>query len=406
MNDIFTVMKFTMKDMLKRKSFIISTIIILVMIVIGFNIPNLMKSIKSGNENLEKEKVLVVDTDTIYEDKLKNLELENLEIILSDDSIDKIKEKILNKEIDSGVIINKTDESIKMTYIVENVMFMDEAPTYISDVLQEVYKNIQLDKLKLTDAQKLSINATFEYDMVQAETEAKGNIFAMMMMSIVLFYAVYFCAFQVSSSITTEKTSKIIETLVTSTSPKNIVLGKTLGIGIVGLLQLGLIILTALISAKVFISGDMLSQILDVSTLNASLFLITLLYFLLGYFVYALLYAMTGSTVSKPEDIQSANGPIALITVMGFYLAYFTMMNPSSNLNMLAGLIPISSPFCMPFRIMMGLSTPLEVISSILILIVTIIIVANITIKIYSNAILNYGTKLSIKEIIKMYKQK
>ena len=312
----------------------------------------------------------------------------------------------MNKEIDSGVIINKTDESIKMTYIVENVMFMDEAPTYISDVLQEVYKNIQLDKLKLTDAQKLSINATFEYDMVQAETEAKGNIFAMMMMSIVLFYAVYFCAFQVSSSITTEKTSKIIETLVTSTSPKNIVLGKTLGIGIVGLLQLGLIILTALISAKVFISGDMLSQILDVSTLNASLFLITLLYFLLGYFVYALLYAMTGSTVSKPEDIQSANGPIALITVMGFYLAYFTMMNPSSNLNMLAGLIPISSPFCMPFRIMMGLSTPLEVISSILILIVTIIIVANITIKIYSNAILNYGTKLSIKEIIKMYKQK
>ena len=406
MNDIFTVMKFTMKDMLKRKSFIISTIIILVMIVIGFNIPNLMKSIKSGNENLEKEKVLVVDTDNIYEDKLKNLELENLEIILSDDSIDKIKEKILNKEIDSGVIINKTDESIKMTYIVENVMFMDEAPTYISDVLQEVYKNIQLDKLKLTDAQKLSINPIFEYDMVQAETEAKGNIFAMMMMSIVLFYAVYFCAFQVSSSITTEKTSKIIETLVTSTSPKNIVLGKTLGIGIVGLLQLGLIILTALISAKVFISGDMLSQILDVSTLNASLFLITLLYFLLGYFVYALLYAMTGSTVSKPEDIQSANGPIALITVMGFYLAYFTMMNPSSNLNMLAGLIPISSPFCMPFRIMMGLSTPLEVISSILILIVTIIIVANITIKIYSNAILNYGTKLSIKEIIKMYKQK
>ena len=136
MNDIFTVMKFTMKDMLKRKSFIISTIIILVMIVIGFNIPNLMKSIKDGSDDSQKEKLLVVDIDNIYEDKLKNLELENLEIILSDDSIDKIKEKILNKEIDSGVIINKTDESIKMTYIVENAMFMDEAPTYISDVLQ------------------------------------------------------------------------------------------------------------------------------------------------------------------------------------------------------------------------------------------------------------------------------
>lgn len=74
----------------------------------------------------------------------------------------------------------------------------------------------------------------------------------MMAMSIVLFYAIYFSAYQVSSSIITEKTSKIMETLVTSTSPRTIVLGKTLGIGIVGLLQMILIVGTALLSAKAF----------------------------------------------------------------------------------------------------------------------------------------------------------
>ena len=98
--------------------------------------------------------------------------------------------------------------------------------------------------------------------------------------------------------------------------------------------------------------------------------------------------------------------PIALITVGGFYLSYFTMMNPTSNLNIFASMCPISSPFCMPFRVMMGLARPIDVLISILILIITGIIIAKIAIKIYSSAILNYGTKITLKDIIKIYKDK
>jgi ABC-2 type transport system permease protein len=68
-------------------------------------------------------------------------------------------------------------------------------------------------------------------------------------------------------------------------------------------------------------------------------------------------------------------------------------MNPTSQLNNIAAMLPISSPFCMPFRIMMGLASTTDVIISIAILIVTILIIARVAIKIYSNAILNYGTK-------------
>ena len=142
------------------------------------------------------------------------------------------------------------------------------------------------------------------------------------------------------------------------------------------------------------------------SNITPYLGIMTAIYFILGYLAYALLYALTGSTVSKPEDIQSANTPVALLAVIGFYLSYFTMMNPTSDLNLFASLFPISSPFCMPFRIMMGLASIRDVALSIAILIVTIVVISHIAIKIYSNAILNYGTKMTFKDIIKVYKDK
>ena len=167
-----------------------------------------------------------------------------------------------------------------------------------------------------------------------------------------------------------------------------------------------LIVGTALISAKAFLDPELLETALDMSNITPYLGIITIVYFILGYFAYALLYALTGSTVSKPEDIQSANTPVAIVAVIGFYLAYFTMMNPTSELNVFASLFPVSSPFCMPFRIMMGLASGTDVAISIAILVVTILVIAKVAIKIYSNAILNYGTKMSFKDIVNMYKEK
>ena len=318
-----------------------------------------------------------------------------------------VKKKIENEEIKEAIIINQENEKIKVLYIVENKTTMSEVPEGCMNALTSLYSNLRISKLGLTEQQLQSITPNFEFDIEQTEEKsASGNILVMMLMSIVLFYAIYFCAYQVSSSITTEKTSKIIETLVTSTSPKTIVLGKTIGIGLVGLAQMILIVATALISAKTFLEPGVLDSVLDMSNVTPYLGIMTAIYFILGYLAYALLYALTGSTVSKPEDIQSANSPVAILAVIGFYLSYFTMMNPTSKLNLFASLFPISSPFCMPFRIMMGLADSTDVIISIAILVVTIIVIANVAIKIYSNAILNYGTKMNIKDIIKMYKEK
>ena len=405
MKDLFIVTKFTMKDMLQRKSFIITTIIFLIMIVVGFNIPNFMKML---NKDSDVNKIEIIDSGNVFEgtlESLKDLDA-GYEIQISNEDYEKIKEKIENEEIDSAIIVEKQDENIKIRYIVKSATMMSGVPENIISTLNTLYTNIQINKLGLTEEQLKSITPNFEFALEQTDEEASGNVYAMMLLSIVLFYAIYFCAYQVSSSITTEKTSKIIETLVTSTSPKIIVLGKTLGIGIVGLLQMILLVGTALISAKTFLEPGILDSIIDVSKITPYLGIITIIYFIFGYFEYALLYALTGSTVSKPEDIQSANGPVAILAVIGFYLSYFTMMNPASELNVFASMFPISSPFCMPFRVMMGLAKPTDVIISIVILLITGIIIAKIAIKIYSNAILNYGTKMSFNDIVKMYKDK
>ena len=403
MKDLFIVTKFTMKDMLQRKSFIITTIIFLIMIVVGFNIPNFMKML---NKDSDVNKIEIIDSGNVFEGTLESLkDLDTgYEIQILNEDYEKIKEKIENKEIDSAIIVEKQDENIKIKYIVKSATMMSGVPENIISTLNTLYTNIQINKLGLTEEQLKSITPNFEFALEQTDEEASGNVYAMILLSLVLFYAIYFCAYQVSSSITTEKTSKIIETLVTSTSPKTIVLGKTLGRGIVGLLQMILLVGTALISAKTFLEPGILDSIIDVSKITPYLGIITIIYFIFGYFEYALLYALTGSTVSKPEDIQSANGPIAILAVIGFYLSYFTMMNPASELNVFASMFPISSPFCMPFRIMMGLAKPTDVIISIVILLITGIIIAKIAIKIYSNAILNYGTKMSFNDIVKMYK--
>ena len=412
MRDLKTVIAFTIKDMAKRKSFIISTLIILVLIVIGINIPNIMKAITGDNENAGETKILIVDSTNLFEGTLQSINQMdlgyNVQVANNEVSFDDIKGRIENKDIDQAMIIEqKEDGTYKLRYIVENMTQVAMVPEDLMNTINTLYTNLQISKLGLTQEQMASLSPNFEFTIEQTEEqEVSGNLFVIMMLSIVLFYAIYFCAYQVSSSITTEKTSKIMETLVTSTSPRTIVLGKTIGIGIVGLIQICLIVGVAFISAKVFLDPELLNTVLDMSMMTPYLGIMTIVYFILGYFAYALLYALTGSTVSKPEDIQSANTPVAILAVIGFYLSYFTMMNPTSELNQFAAIFPISSPFCMPFRIMMGIASTSEIILSIVVLVVTILIIAKVAIKIYSNAILNYGTKMTFRDIVKVYKDK
>lgn len=413
MKDLKTVINFTIKEMLNRKSFIISTIVILLIIVIGFNIPNIINAFVGDDESFGEVKLLIVDSAGFLggnEKLLESMELSyKIEATSENVEYEEIKSKIENAEIDEAIIIEKGEEGkYEIRYIVENTATVSGVPEEILNSIISIYSQTQLINLGLSEAEIMSLTPTLEYSIEQTEEqEVNGNIYVIVLVSLVLFYAIYFCAYQVSTSITTEKTSKIVETLVTSTSPKTIVLGKTIGVGIVGLLQVCLLVVVALMSANLFLEPGTLESVIDMSQMTPYLAIVSIIYFILGYCAYALLYALTGSTVAKPEDIQSANTPVALLSTIAFYLAYFTMIvDPTGSLNAFAAMFPLSAPFCMPLRIMLGIASVTDVIISIAILIILILIIAKVAIKIYSNAILNYGTRMTIKDMIKTYKDK
>ena len=182
MRDILTVMKFTIKDMIKRKSFIISTLIILVMIVIGFNIPNIINSM-SGEDSGSKS--FIVDNENIFEGNLELLKQMDLgfEIQIGQATYEEIKEKIENGEIDDAIIIEKQNNNVKIRYIVESKTMMNGVPETLVNTINSLYTNMQINKLGLTEAELQSITPNFEFSIEQTdEEEASGNVLVIMLM--------------------------------------------------------------------------------------------------------------------------------------------------------------------------------------------------------------------------------
>ena len=379
MRDILIVTKFTLIEALKQKAFIVSTIIMILMIILASAFTKIIPKLANNNE---KDKILIVDNENVFENqlnKINELGLNNEFIIAKEKtSLADVKTKIKNKDIKKGIIVSKAEGNIKIEYVVENTSLMMNSPVDIQKALKEIYSQNQLKKLNLTEQQIKSLEPNFEYTIVSSqEKDANKNIFVILALTGLLFGAIY-----------------------------TFVLGKTFGIGLAGLIQLLLIVLISVVSINTFVDKNMLSAFLDLSTITPTLGITIVVYFILGYMEYALLYALTGSFVSNPEEVKSAATPASLIAVMSFYLAYFTITSPTSSLNLISSMVPFSSPFSAPFRVMVGVATPRDMIISVLILIMTNILIAHIAIKVYTNAIINNGTKLSLKEIIKMYKTK
>ena len=186
MRDILTVMKFTMKDMIKRKSFIISTLIILILIVLGFNVPKFLKSIKQDNTG---NKLLIVDNQNVFEGTLETLKEANLGYDIQIENLDyeKVKEKIENENIESAIIVEPNEQNIKIRYLVKNINMMETVPENIVSAINSLYTNLQISKLGLTQEQLQSITPNFEFNLEQTEEEkASGNVYAIMLLSIVL----------------------------------------------------------------------------------------------------------------------------------------------------------------------------------------------------------------------------
>ena len=223
-------------------------------------------------------------------------------------------------------------------------------------------------------------------------------------LTFLMFFAVYYYGYGVSMSIATEKTSRVMETLVVSAKPSRILIGKCLAMGLVGLAQFAGLLLWAGILYKFLIpTGATLMGIpLTLDGFTPKIVLYLVLYFILGYSLYAVLNSVCGATVSKIEDLQSAMLPVTLIVLVSFYLGYFSAamgMTDSSLVQSIAMYLPFSAPFSMPFKLLNGSISDWQVLLSLGLMVVAIILISLLSIRFYTASVLHYGKRMSLRKL-------
>jgi ABC-2 type transport system permease protein len=207
----------------------------------------------------------------------------------------------------------------------------------------------------------------------------------------------------VATNVATEKSSRAMEVLITSAKPTSMMFGKVLASCIAGFSQLVLIFGTAILLYHV--NGEALSNPIIASIFNIplELFAYMIVFFVLGFLIYAFLFGAVGSTVSKLEDINTSVMPITFLFVIGFMVVMFSMTGGSidNTLMRVCSYIPFTSPMAMFTRIAMSTVAWYEIAASIVILIGSTVGIGVLSAKIYRMGVLLYGTPPKIGAILK-----
>jgi ABC-2 type transport system permease protein len=210
-------------------------------------------------------------------------------------------------------------------------------------------------------------------------------------------------------SVATEKSSRIMETLIVSAKPKNVLYGKVIGSGLVGLCQLCGLLLVAVGMLKFAVPE---SSLFNAPQLSAGQIALVIVYFILGYTLFSFIQSVSGALVSKIEDMQQAMMPAAMLVVICFYAGYFPgIMSYSTGNGGAASPFLLLLPFTAPFSVVGQILSdeplkPSILIASLALLIAAIFIVGFICAKIYAASVLHYGARLRIKDLRKLIRNK
>ena len=200
----------------------------------------------------------------------------------------------------------------------------------------------------------------------------------------------------VAQGVVEEKASRIVEILLTTVRPWQLMLGKVLGIGLVGLIQMVVVVGGGLAAG---IGTGALSLPSGIAT-GAAIW--TLVWFILGYTMYALLFAAAGAMVSRQEDAGSTAGPVMMLIILPYILAVTVLpADPESSLMQVMSLIPFFTPLIMPVRDAMGVASAWELWLSVGLTALTIVGLVWLAGRIYSNAVLRAGAKVKLRDALR-----
>lgn len=430
MNNMWTVIRFTFMNKVRTKSFLVSTLIFALIITIGINLPFLIQMFtgdKAGSEETTRiglvygqEQLLAEQLETTW----SNLPSTSYEFV----KYETADEAALNQDIKDGVIegylkfeAQEGNTFPTVVYSSEDEAMSPELQSNLQAALQVAKTRSIVEGLNLSDAQINELNTPVQIDARSISTNPSGNADgasdekegASEVINYIVVYALIILFFftlmgtgnMIASEVTTEKSSRIMEILITSVSPLSQMFGKVIGMFLLGLSQIAAFGIVAAVNLMLPHNLDTLKEMnLDLSAIDPMLLVFGLIFYILGYFLYAMLYAAIGSIVSRTEDLGQAVMPITMLSLVAFYIAIFSLSAPNSMLMKVSSYIPFISPTTILVRIGLGDITVWEILLSLAILIVAILIFGWLAAKIYRTGVLMYGKRPTFKELRKAMK--
>ena len=221
---------------------------------------------------------------------------------------------------------------------------------------------------------------------------------------ILLYVVILMYGLQVAMGVVEEKSSRVMEVLITAIRPIELMAGKILGIGLAGLTQAGLWVASGLV-VLLFrnVLGDAVGGIgIDVASVPLPTLLSFLLFFILGYVLYAAMYAALGSLVSKTEDVNSVTAPLTIINVAVYLVSIYALSDPEATFVKILSFVPFFTPMLMFIRVALGTVAIWEFVLGVVLVLAMSYLLTWFAAKIYRVGVLLYGKRPSVPEIVRL----
>lgn len=409
MNKFWATFGLTYKSKVKSKSFIIFMAIVIILMIALSNADKIMDMFKGDGDQIG----IVTNSEPIY----KAIKQQG-NVIDEDASFKKVnkqeaKKQVKNEKLKEAYIIKLKDKQQLSATIISKESVSQEKEQKVNGVLTSIQSKLVASQLHLNnnDLKKLQSQSKVDSQVLSDKKNQQLNegqkllnlvlVYAILML---MFFIVFNYATQVAMEIATEKTSRVIEMIITSVSPITHIIAKIAGVIAVALTQIVMIVVVAIICIFAFDLKRMLKGFdVSMSHITWQVLIVGLLCMIIGILTYVLLAAILGSLATRIEDINQTLMPLTLFAMIAFYIAIFSMFKPEILLIKITSFIPFLAPFELLVR---AQSTELqiwEIIVSILISVVVMLILLWIAVKTYKDSVLTFEKGLfnTIKKVMK-----
>ena len=407
-------------ERIRSKAFIIMTLLMPVFMASTILIPALLSNMKSG---VTRRIVLVANNAEIAEaikqqliappsktdaSSAKKSEAPRFAVDISTDASDVERDK-LRREVSDGKIdgfLWLTDNDIasrRVVFSAKDVTDFGESIELRNAVQSAVVKR-QLGQKGMSDAEVESVLRPIDLDSIRIEKGKEGAsgiaVFLVSFTMVMLLYVnVLVYGFAVMRSIIEEKSSRIMEVLLSSVTAKQLLAGKIIGVGAVGLTQVA--IWLAIVGAFSLIGLSSAGSVLANVHIPAIGVVAFGVYFILGYFLYSTMYAALGSMVNSDQEAQQVQWPAMLPIIFSIVLATPVLQHPNSQLAFWTSLFPLFTPILMFVRIMAETPPMWQILLSIVLMLLTTWGLLGLSSRIYRVGILMYGKRPTLPELRK-----